>query len=117
MRILLVAYEFPPSASPGALRWSYLSREFATLGHDVHVLMPSVWNQPATSLECPPGVTVHPTFAGPFQGLSRWLAARQPGPPEAGPAAMAQGQTALNWKGRVFETLKQAAARVVFPDI
>lgn len=116
MRILLIAYEFPPSASPGALRWKYLTREFAALGHDVHVLMPSVWHQPVTSLECPRGVTTHRTFAGPFHGFSHWLARRKPASSNTGAAASKQ-QTGLNWRGRVFEAVQRVAACLVFPDV
>src|SRR5690606_37156346 len=35
MRVLLIAYEFPPSPSPQSLRWAYLSRELVALGHYV----------------------------------------------------------------------------------
>lgn len=119
MRILLIAYEFPPSPSPGALRWKYLTREFGALGHDVHVLMPSVWNCPETSLECPVGVTMHRTFAGPFHGLTRWLAARKSAVlvPESRSGSAESWRTGLNWKGRIFEALQRIAALFIFPDI
>lgn len=120
MRILLIAYDFPPIASPGALRWKYLTREFVAQGHDVHVLKPSVWSDPETRLDSPDGVTEHITFAGPFQGFVRWLSAR-PGP--APRVSRLQGipgklrQSELNWKGRTLEWVQRMAARFVFPDI
>jgi len=73
LRLLVVAYEFPPSPSPQSLRWSYLTRELVALGHDVHVLAP---DHPADGLglpAIPPGLTVHRCFAGPLMGF---LAAR-----------------------------------------
>jgi Glycosyltransferase Family 4 len=38
MRILLVAHDFPPIASPQALRWRYIVNELVRMGHDVTVI-------------------------------------------------------------------------------
>ena len=35
MRILLIAYEFPPSPSPQSLRWTYLVRELDRLTREL----------------------------------------------------------------------------------
>ena len=119
MRVLLVAYDFPPIRSPRALRWRYLARELALLGHDVHVLMP---DHGATDVEFPrvPGaVTLHKTFAGPFG----WLAARkshgsQPSASASQPiAASAAAVPHLNWKGRVVDAAKRIAGCLLFPDV
>ncbi len=42
MKILLVAYEFPPILAAQALRWFYLSNELAKLGVNVHVICPDI---------------------------------------------------------------------------
>jgi len=38
MKILLIAYAFPPLLEPQSLRWAYLTRELAVLGHKIDVL-------------------------------------------------------------------------------
>jgi len=143
MKVLLIAYEFPPSASPQSLRWVYLSRELARLGHEVHVLTPDA---PGTSVgglpELPPDVQVHRTFAGPVMGLIAAHARRKAQAAEAttgeddaaadaAPAALAPVRAhapeqlnwkgklwhaGLNWKGRLAERIKQVQATFTFPD-
>ena len=53
MRILLIAYNDPPQASPQAIRWHYLSRELARRGAKVHVLAPDVPAQAGAALDVP----------------------------------------------------------------
>lgn len=75
MRLLLIAYDFPPVPSPQSLRWAYLVRELALAGHEVHVLAPDVPGYGRGGLPViPPTVTVHRVFPGPLMGF---LAARQ----------------------------------------
>ncbi|HXH01575.1 MAG TPA: glycosyltransferase [Xanthomonadaceae bacterium] len=74
MRILLIAYEFPPSPSPQSLRWTYLVRELALAGHEVHVLTPHLGGEAEGLPELPAEVIVHRTYAGPVRGA---LAARR----------------------------------------
>jgi len=38
MKILLIAYAFPPLLEPQSIRWAYLTRELAALGHEIDVL-------------------------------------------------------------------------------
>lgn len=133
MRVLLVAYEFPPSPSPQSLRWAYLSRELARLGHDVHVMAPDLPEGPGGLPPLPPEVVVHRCFAGPLMGLLAWRDRRArhsvgvPAGPVVEPAmqseaartdmALSSEQTQLNWKGRLFERVKKAVTRGgMFPD-
>lgn len=74
MRILLIAYEFPPSPSPQSLRWTYLARELALAGHDMHVLTVHLGGETAGLPALPDSVVVHRTYAGPLRGA---LAARR----------------------------------------
>lgn len=122
MRLLLIAYEFPPSPSPQSLRWTYLARELDALGHEVHVLTADLGGQTPGLPRLPGSVTVHRSFAGPLRGL---LAARRRqrersrgGDAGAGDAASAQPlRPPRNWKQRVSEAVQGAAAFVHFPDI
>ena len=79
MRLLLIAYEFPPSPSPQSLRWAYFARELDALGHEVHVLAPDFGGETPGLPVLPRGVVVHRCFAGPFRGRRR-LPARPCGP-------------------------------------
>lgn len=123
MRILLLAYAFPPLATPQALRWYYLTRELAARGHDVHVLAPDLVVDPSDSIDVPPGVTVHRCSAG---GLTAQIheyrrrrmdarppvaaapAETEPGPSPAGPS--------LNWKGRLHRNLDLGLGYFMYPD-
>lgn len=134
MRLLLIAYEFPPSPSPQSLRWTYLVRELAQLGHQVHVLAPSTPGSSDGLPALPESVTVHRVFAGPLMGLLAWRDSHNrhadpqsisPNGPKAinasaktGISAESQGlrQSRLNWKGKLFKAAKTAASRVLFPD-
>lgn len=129
MRILLVAYEFPPSPSPQSLRWAYLSRELAARGHEVHVLAPNLPGD-GTGLPRPGnGVFVHRIAAGPMIGLVARRAMRAAGVDALAPEPGATGeailrerasrtlQVPLNWKGRVFHWIKAVAGFALFPDI
>lgn len=127
MRILLIAYEFPPIPSPQSIRWAYLTRELAGLGVDVHVLAPDHPGYgPSHGLpRLPAGVSVHRTFPGPFGWLLRKLARRrlvggstcEEADPSPSPIQPPKPQAALNWKGRVLLALQAAAGWLVFPDV
>lgn len=118
MRVLLVAYDFPPTQSPRALRWRYLTRELALLGHEVHVLVPDL-GDPDVELPRSPGrVVVHRTFPGPLGwliGRSRRKRGAQPASAPVQPDA--PGGARLNWRGRAMDTCKRSVGLVLFPDV
>jgi glycosyltransferase involved in cell wall biosynthesis len=115
VRILLIAYEFPPGRSPRALRWRYLVRELALLGHDVHVLTPDLGDPGVVFPSAPGTVHLHRVFAGP---LARLLRPRHSSPSSGAgvpqPQAVAPGR--LNGKGRLAAWLKRCAGFVLYPD-
>lgn len=119
MRILLVAYNYPPLASPQAIRWYYLSRELARRGVEMHVLAPDLAGQAGMAMEVPAGVVVHRCDAG---GLDGWLARARGlrrGGAEAhrGTAPAHPGGTVtLNWKGRWLHRLQRWLGLFWFPD-
>ncbi|GIX34498.1 MAG: hypothetical protein KatS3mg126_0277 [Lysobacteraceae bacterium] len=91
MRLLLIAYEFPPIEAAQALRWAYLSRELVHHGHEVHVL--TVYLPSMAESRFQTGAKVHRVFAGPFVGLSssvRSLATASVSPSASGPLARAR---------------------------
>src|SRR5690606_27969339 len=123
MRLLLIAYEFPPSPSPQSLRWTYLARELDTLGHEVHVLTADLGGRTPGLPELPASVHVHRSFAGPLRGLlaarRRKREAARATSPEAGSnaAPLQPLRPPRNWKQRVSEAVQGAAAFIHYPDI
>jgi glycosyltransferase involved in cell wall biosynthesis len=118
MRILLIAYDYPPLSSPQAIRWYYLSRELARRGVEMHVLAPDLPARDGNSLDVPVGVTVHRCSAG---GLAGWRARREYAHRREGGAVPATdvphaGPTGLNWKGRLYQWLERFIGRWVYPD-
>lgn len=129
MRILLIAYEFPPIPSAQSLRWAYLVRELALLGHRLDVLAP---NHPGYGHggglpECPESVVVHRTFPGPF---AWWLKQRLGRLRRSGSGPMAESDgrgnapamvptvpVHLNWKGRLVERVRVLYTAALFPDV
>lgn len=133
MRLLLIAYEFPPSPSPQSLRWTYLVRELALQGHDVHVLTVDLGGETPGLPELRGSVRIHRTFPGMLRGALalhreyRQRNPRKPAPtptpalaPTSAPASTAP-VTALrpprNWKQRVSEAVQAVAGMLHFPDI
>jgi len=127
MRILLIAYEFPPIPSAQSLRWAYLVRELAAFGHQVHVQAPDHPGYgPAGGLpELPLTVQVHRTTGGLFPFFLNQLAKRQrrvaaARAVEVGPGGameVASGPVRLNWKGRIVNRARLLYAGLLFPDV
>src|SRR5690606_752008 len=132
MRLLLIAYEFPPSPSPQSLRWTYLVRELALQGHEVHVLTADLGGTTPGLPPLPDSVRVQRTFPGLLRGalaMHRDYRQRNPRKPASPPATDATPAgdasptplTALrpprNWKQRLSEAVQAAAAMLHFPDI
>ncbi len=122
MRILLVAYDYPPLSSPHAIRWYYLSRELVRLGVQLHVLAPDLPVHGENSLRVPTGVIMHRCDAG---GLAGWLArhqrararaVRSVSQPLSAAGDIRVGPTTLNWKGRLQQRLERYIGHWVYPD-
>lgn len=115
MRILVIAYDYPPILTPRALRWKYFSRELALQGHDVHMLVPDVGESGMEGEHGPGCITVHRTFPGPCAWLAAGAGLRG-GRRKKGKQAAASRVTRLNWRGRVFDVIKRFLGIILFPD-
>lgn len=122
MRILLIAYEFPPSASPQSLRWAYLARELALLGNEVHVLTIDLGGSAPGLPEFPPNVIIHRTHPGLFRGLVAWHRKRRQRQVRLNTkgqraAPMPEGKVRASWKQSVSDLLQRTAEYIWFPDL
>jgi len=128
MRLLLIAYEFPPSPSPQSLRWAYLARELQLLGHEVHVLTADLGGTTPGLPVLPADIHVHRTYPGPVRGMLAWLRKRRQRKIDAGlvaddatagePGALAAAiRPPRNWKQRISEGIQAVAQYIHFPDV
>lgn len=125
MRLLLIAYEFPPSPSPQSLRWAYLSRELVSLGHEVQILTIHLGGETPGLPEPPPQMRVTRTFAGPLRGMLAHLRDRrqrrtiqaQAAQIEAAASPMTALRPPRAWKQTLSDNAQAWAARFVFPDV
>lgn len=127
-RILLIAYEYPPSPSPQSLRWTYLSRELSRHGHRVEVLTIDLGGSTPGLPPLPEDIVVHRTYAGPFRGLIASRRKRREAialkSPDAGPAEasgrVVPGSATTSrggWKHSVSMFVQNMFERFVFPDM
>ncbi|BDU15627.1 glycosyltransferase [Lysobacter auxotrophicus] len=133
-RVLLIAYEYPPSPSPQSLRWTYLSRELSLHGHRVEVLTIDLGGTTPGLPTLPDDITIHRTFPGPFRGLiaSRRKRREMLALKNAGSGAQAASSTDASsngaranaarpsrggWKHRVSMFVQNLFERFVFPDL
>lgn len=131
MRVLLLAYEFPPSPSPQSLRWSYLSRELAAKGVHVRVIAPGLSQQDPGLGTNEFGVEVIHAFPGLLKGtldaVRRGLDRFRGGASRSGESEESASEVLssspleaprvpLNWKGRAVEWLQRCVAGFRFPD-
>lgn len=139
MRLLLVAYDFPPISSPQAIRWAYLSRELANAGHEVRVIAPNLVARGPGMPELPASVVVHRAYPGPLAGFVASCQRRQPQTPADDAVVewnvLTDGLNwkgrlrdrteklikrrfahGLNWKGHAMEVLKAIEGFVLYPD-
>lgn len=145
MRILLVAYDFPPIPSPQSLRWAYFVRELSRLGHEVHVVVPDVAGYGGGGLpKLPDAVRVHRVYPGPLAFLFYRRPAAVPTGGSRGDGDVLTAEqgnawvtrfllwllaplrsvviddsrrlSGLNWKGVIAEHVKATYSYVFFPD-
>lgn len=124
MRILLIAYEFPPSPSPQSLRWAYLCRHLSAMGHRITVLTIHLGGQAIGLPQVGDHVLVHRTYAGPIRGTLAAIRDRRSHDPSererpdpAGEVASPRAGSRQGWKLALSNSVQGLAARVMFPDV
>lgn len=115
MRVLLIAYEYPPVLAAQSLRWHYLGNHLGELGVELDVLTASLRDIWGFEPELHPGVRVHRCFPGPFVGLSGHLAKyvkARDGSAKEGEAPGTGGSGEI-----VYRLARRALDHLVFPDV
>ena len=115
MRILLIAYEYPPIVAAQSLRWFYLTNELATLGTEIHVLCPFMPALPNFPVPAHPKITEHRVWPGPFMGLSQRLAAVIKR--KHSETGLVGKMSESDWTFRGYRVLRAILDRLVYPDI
>ncbi|AVT15472.1 hypothetical protein C8244_04000 [Paracidovorax avenae] len=118
MKVLLIAYEFPPILAAQSLRWFHLANELVAQGVEVEVLCPDVAPNPAFPLSLDPRVITHRVWPGPFVGLGEYAARRAATrrPRSRGPSPVA-ALSRPSLLSRGYGIARDLLNRVIYPDI
>ncbi len=114
MRILLIAYEFPPIPAAQSLRWYYLGNALASRGAEIDVLTVRIHDLWGEEWPLHPNLSVHRCFPGPFVALSGWLRDRLPATqtsPEP-PTKNGHGIAEI-----IYRRLRRGLDHLLFPDV
>ncbi|HRX99795.1 MAG: glycosyltransferase [Rhodanobacteraceae bacterium] len=116
MKLLVIAYEFPPLESAHGIRWGYLAAELAIRGHSVTVITSDIVRG---TVAAPFGslCNVVQVFPGPFVGASRWLSEiflRRNDHPENGKKEGGHSPTLVD---RCYRFLRWIGGQMLVPDV
>lgn len=114
MRILLIAYEFPPIQAAQSLRWYYLCNALASCGAEIDVLTVRIQDLWGEDWPLHPNITVHRCFPGPFVGISGWLRHRLT------QATIGESSSAKNSPGiaeKIYRLLRRGLDQILIPDV
>ncbi|MDS4019332.1 MAG: glycosyltransferase [Candidatus Competibacter sp.] len=114
MRILVIAYEFPPIIAAQSLRWFYLTEELARLGVEVHVLCPEFSALEAFPFAFNNKVTVHRTWPGPYVALSQSLAKKIDRSSSKWATDVIQGPSLPQ---KIYQSIRKFLDNLLFPDL
>jgi hypothetical protein len=113
VRVLLIAYEYPPIVAAQALRWFYLANALAESGVEVHVLCPSLPSVAAYPVANHAGVVEHRVWPGPFMGLSQFLSGRVG---QAQTSSDPGGAAGEGWLFKVYRWSRRTLDHLLYPD-
>ena len=120
MKVLLIAYEFPPILAAQSLRWLHLANELVAHEVQIEVICPDIAPNPAFPLLLDPRVTTHRVWPGPFIGLGEYAAKRaaEQSSVSSGAASAAPSPSPkLSLLSRGYGIARDLLNRVVYPDI
>lgn len=115
MKVLLIAYEFPPLTAAQSLRWFYLANGLAAAGVRVHVVCPAITAAVPFAVGLHAGVTAHRVWPGPFVGVSQSMALRANSGVQMHSANDAAAEHSLLFSG--YQFVRSMLNTVVYPDV
>lgn len=114
MRILLIAYEFPPIIAAQSLRWFYLANELAKLGVEVHVLCPQMAGLSPFPVDFEDNVIIHRVWPGPYVGLAQAISAKSTSRNISHKSQAASGKNGLVM---IYRVARKILNQVLYPDL
>lgn len=118
MKVLLIAYEFPPILAAQSLRWLHLANELVAQGIQIEVICPDIAPNQAFPLALDRRVITHRVWPGPFIGLGEYAAKRAAArSSESSGAASASPSGKPSLLSRAYGIARDMLNRVVYPDI
>jgi hypothetical protein len=115
VKVLLLAYEWPPISAAQALRWYYLANGLASRGVLVHVLCPDITSLPPYLVNSHPNVVEHRVWPGPFIGLAQALSGIVLRPGEG--ASPGQKNISRSYLMGVYTAVRQLLDKIIYPDV
>ncbi|MFZ4791977.1 MAG: glycosyltransferase [Candidatus Competibacteraceae bacterium] len=114
MRILLIAYEFPPIQAAQSLRWYYLGNALASCGAEIDVLTVRIHDLWGEDWPLHPNISVHRCFPGPFVGVSGWLRHRLT---RAETAELSSAENRIGIAEKIYRLLRRGLDQLLVPDV
>ncbi len=114
MRILLIAYEFPPIQAAQSLRWYYLGNALAGCGAEIDVLTVRIHDLWGEDWPLHPNISVHRCFPGPFVGVSGWLRHRLT---RADTAELSSAENRIGIAEKIYRLLRRGLDQLLIPDV
>ena len=122
MRVLLIAYEWPPITAAQSLRWFYLANGLAEQGAEVHVLCPSIRPEVPFRGVLHNSIVEHRVWPGPFVGVLQAVMHRRASAkitnelPES-EAVENKTQLVSGLARRGYVQVRRLLDQLVFPDV
>lgn len=118
MKVLLIAYEFPPILAAQSLRWLHLANELVAQGVQIEVICPDIAPNQAFPLSLDRRVITHRVWPGPFIGLGEYAAKRAAAQSSVSDGAASAAPSAKpSLLSRGYGVARDLLNRVVYPDI
>lgn len=118
MKVLLIAYEFPPILAAQSLRWLHLANELIAMGVHLEVLCPDIVPNQAFPLPLDGRIITHRVWPGPFIGLGEYAAKRSASASsQRGKVSTPAKPSKLSLLSRTYGIARDVLNRVAYPDI
>lgn len=115
MKILVLAYEWPPVVAAQALRWYYLANGLANRGFSVHVLCPDITSLPPYLVPNHKNIIEHRVWPGPFIGSIQKVLGVSCGSNSS--ASTNEKYTVPTYLIGMYKAIRYLLDRLIYPDV